>query len=290
MLAFASLVSLPVVTLLLGLVLWDHQMAVQSGPGVRSYAEYFDEGDMSPPARILEGLRLRLSECGRLLIPGCFKCYADTGEWLNFNSILYAAFSIAIVAAWCKAVRRSIDPLMLMVPIYAGFYVFWPFDQATRYMLPVLPPLVLALWEVINRVSTRRYALLAFLILAHAATTVVYWAKDLQYSRLHQQWTVVQKVIEPLDGGPHPGRPSDVASCGLEPRLALMLSYELNYPIERYEKLREVEQCYNWLIVDEHTASVPDFTERRRAGHLRLLQRTNTAAARRYARAGAARR
>lgn len=105
--------------------------------------------------QILEGLRLRIGEVGRLVIPGMFKSYGPPGDWLNPNMIAFLPLFSAVGWGWWLMSRRNQDVALLAVPFYFGLFVFWPYDQGTRYFLPLLPMMLLSLWALFRPLGTR---------------------------------------------------------------------------------------------------------------------------------------
>jgi hypothetical protein len=270
--ALIALVGAPVSAAVLALVVWDHARAASLGGAAKSYAQYMAADDMTPVQQVVEGLRLRISECGRLLIPGMYKTYGRAGKWLNPNVLLYMTLTAGLAWAWWKKARESRDLLLYMLPAYVGLYIVWPFDQGGRYMLPVLPVLVLCLWGLLERLPQRRFSLLLALIVAHAAVSLGFWAYDLRFARRHGDWPEVVKLSEPLRA-----QPSAAAWCDREDRseyLKLMLAYEINRPLTDVSADAAIEPGVRWLVVTSHQADVPGFAPRAVAGTLTLLERT----------------
>ncbi len=69
-----------------------------------------------------------------------------------------ASYSAATAAALLRLVRSA-----------------WAFDADTRYLLPLLPLLVVCLWFVIEPFTRWRLSALAALLVLHLAVALGYW-------------------------------------------------------------------------------------------------------------------
>ena len=94
--------------------------------------------------RIVEGLRLQISEVGRLIVPGMFKSYAAHEQWININVVVYLAVFALVAGGWWRLIRRRREVLAATLPLYFALYVVWAFDADTRYLLPFLPVLLVS--------------------------------------------------------------------------------------------------------------------------------------------------
>jgi len=125
--------------------------------------------------RVIEGLRLRISEVGRLVVPGMFKAYAGRGQWLNIDILIYLAVFALIALGWWRLIRDRRDVLAATAPFYFALYAAWAFDADTRYLLPLLPLLFACLWFGIESFTRWRLSALALLLAAHLAVAMGYW-------------------------------------------------------------------------------------------------------------------
>lgn len=158
------------------LVYYDRTMASFGATG----ASYFDElTRRATPLheQILNGMRLRIQEIGRLLVPGAFKAY---GGWWNPIMLVYLPVAAAVAAGWWRLARRGPCALLCAVPFYVALYVIWPHDQGTRFMTPLVPVLWLALITTLRELRWREriVALLPWLLAASLATSVIYFVAD----------------------------------------------------------------------------------------------------------------
>ncbi len=142
----------------------------------KSYLDFLFDPNVNFAEQLLDGLRLRIQETGRLLVPGMYKVYAKTEGWLHPSLLIYAPLFVAVVWGWLRLVRRQRDPYAWMFPGYLALYIVWPFDQATRFFLPLFPLLVGCLTTLAPpaRAGCLRAAGIAF-CLAHLGVALGYW-------------------------------------------------------------------------------------------------------------------
>jgi len=132
----------------------------------------FFDSRISPMERLADGTRLQICGVGRLIVPGMFKAYGHV--WLDTNTIVYSAAVLALAIGWYHWVRRRPDPYALVVPFYLLLYAFWDFDADTRYILPLLPAVVVCLWYLIEPFKLRLTSI-ATLATLHLAVALTYW-------------------------------------------------------------------------------------------------------------------
>ncbi len=188
----AGLISVLAIAVTSAIILHEQAMRIAYDNGGITYMEQL-RGNGNLASQLLEGLRLRISEVGRLLVPGMVDAYAKSGKWINFTVIFYCGIFTAVLAGWWRLARRNADALLWAFPPYLVLYIVWPYDQSVRFMTPMLPVLwVSALaamdWAFIFRgriflgdlPDKRRQAMmlvLCVLLIGHMAMGVVYWRK-----------------------------------------------------------------------------------------------------------------
>jgi hypothetical protein len=147
--------------------------------------------------RVIEGLRLRISEVGRLIVPGMFKAYAAHSQWVHINTVIYLAVFALIALGWWRLTRRRRDVFAASVPFYFILYVVWAFDADTRYLLPILPVIVASLWFAIEPFTNWRLTAVAALLVIHLAIALGYWAAvEIPRGRqCNQEWTSVAPFV-----------------------------------------------------------------------------------------------
>ena len=82
----------------------------------RAPATEFPDGPLH--AQCLEGLRVRVSEVGRLTVPGMFSSYGRGGDWRDPNLLVYGPLFVVLWVGWWRVVRRQPDAYVLTFPLY----------------------------------------------------------------------------------------------------------------------------------------------------------------------------
>lgn len=171
--------------------------AADHGP-TATHWHSFAATDLDIAAQLGEGLRLRVAEIGRLAIPGMFKAYGPALVWLDINTLVYSALFCLLAVGWWRLVRARDDVLAHSFPFYFALYVAWPFDAGTRYLLPMLPLIFLSGWLLLSARHHLRRALLAVLLVAHAAVSLGYWVgRDLPRAwRCNADWPALASLAD----------------------------------------------------------------------------------------------
>lgn len=183
-------------------------------------------------SNVVEGIRLRVFEIGRLLIPGMFGCYAKTGEWLNVNTLLYVPVAAICFFGWWRLVRKQADSLSLMFPWYFALYVFWPCDQGGRFFAPVLPVLMLSFWKgLILFPRLRARWMVGAMIMAHVVVALGLWmSSDLRsYHQFQIKIDEVRNYAEWLKNNKGAIGTDDYASWSAE-----YLAHRVDRPVLNY--------------------------------------------------------
>jgi len=266
------LVSLPAAAMVGGLLLYESRTASEQGETTNpTYLHEFKAADVSLPAQLFEGFRVRLSEVGRLLIPGMNKSYARPYQWLNINMLLYAPLFCGICWAWCRLAQQGPCTLMLMVPCYLLLHIAYPSDQGTRYLLPLLPVLALTLWWLVGRLPRYRSELLSGLVFAHLLVAVGYSVHSTsRLERINDQWPAVDQLTATMAQDTSP------VLCWHLPfglRELAMVSGDRYVDFAPNEP-RDIPSQVHWLLAGSGAPACPGFVEWSRAGELVLLRRT----------------
>ena len=244
---------------------WTSKQAQIAGGGF-SYADQLPSADASLPAQILECVRLRISEVGRLLIPGMYKSYAPAYTWLNINIPFFLVASAFVVVGYVRLLRgRRSDPWLWCVPFYVGVYLIWPFDQGTRFLFPLLPILWLSFWPWIHRFKRHRLSLLFVLGVIHLIVLAAYAASDFKSTRvLQQKWPTIRAIADSI-----PAESRDkVAASRLDRSVEAMLAYTLD------RRLTSTPPTARWLITPSNAPPVDGFTPVERFGEFELRTQT----------------
>src|SRR5262249_53399679 len=133
------------------------------------------EPDENLAQRLLEGLRVRISEIGRLTVPGMFGAFVSRRNWLDWNLLIYIPIFAIVCRGWWKWLKQSSDILALTFPVYFLLHVYWPWDQAGRYFAPLLPVLLVSLWYGIDFVGMHRRRLFQLLLVLHLGVSLGFW-------------------------------------------------------------------------------------------------------------------
>jgi hypothetical protein len=147
-------------------------------PGADTYVDQYRQPDASLAGQLAEGFRRQTADVGRLLMPGMWGAFAHRGQWLNVTTIAYLLFTVPIVLGWWRLARRTGDPLLWTAPFYAAMFTVWPFDQGTRFNVPMLPVLWAAAWSALHRWPRRRGTVLAVGLALHLLVGVGYLIRD----------------------------------------------------------------------------------------------------------------
>jgi len=150
---------------------FDHVAALKTGPG----PETADMPTSPLGRRVIEGLRVRVAEVGRVTIPLMAKVYAPSETWLHLDTLIYFSWFSFIVYGWLRHLREADDSLAWMWPFYFALYVYWPFDQAARFTAPLVPLLMVCLWRAVGNLGDWRPRLFAALTVAHLLISLGTW-------------------------------------------------------------------------------------------------------------------
>jgi hypothetical protein len=265
--ALAVGVSLPVVAAVLALMIWDRSRAVQAGPDAKTYAQDLRDESFTPLEQMAEGARLRIAECGRLLIPGMAKCYARTGQWLNINSLIYLALLPVLLVGWFRLARPAPDVLVFALPLHTALYVIWPFDQATRFMLPMLPVLWVSTAEAIAAYRWRG-KFLVMLTAMHLVVSLVYWIHSTWDSPHASDWESLAVLSQSVISSGEPTAVWDLEDYRAD---MLRLHIDRSLPLCRCEE--ELAADIRWLVGPAESPPPDGFSHRATSGPFALWER-----------------
>lgn len=179
--------------------------------------------------QISTGLHLRISEIGRLLIPGMWNAHGRAGNWLDINLLLYLPLAVLVAIGWFRLARRANDPLLWAAPFYAAMYILWPFDQDTRFFTPILPILAVSLWPFIRLLRTARWRLLAALCAIHLVISVALWINESRRigREYAQSWPALQQIAARITANQKPA-----AAPRITPNAQLWLQFLIDRRLE----------------------------------------------------------
>jgi hypothetical protein len=261
-------VGVPAALAVVGMARFDRAMAADSGSA--TYVDQIVDPTLSWTGQLQEGLRLRISEIGRLTIPGMFKAYARRGEWLNVNMAVYVPLAVVVLVGWVRWVRRTGDVFALALPFYLGLYVVWPFDQATRFMVPMLPVLLVGIWSALERLGRYRAAIFRVLLVGHLAAALGYWlAIDLPRALADRaQWPAVRRLATILRADRQP-----VLAADVYPDTQWMLQFALDRRVWEHSPGAAVAAEIQWIVTTRAEAEFADFARYTQVGHYQVWRR-----------------
>lgn len=153
---------------------------------------------MSRFEQVNTGVYCRVEEFGRMLLPGGQGLHSDPANWLHPMQLIYLPLAVWLLVGWWRLLRRSGDVYLWTLPFYVALHVIWPYQQGTRYMLPMLPMAVLVLVANLHGGTRRRWPVMAALVLAHAGFTVGKIASEWPEARArHRLGLEVRELLEP---------------------------------------------------------------------------------------------
>jgi 4-amino-4-deoxy-L-arabinose transferase-like glycosyltransferase len=262
-------VAIPPVAAILLLGAYERSVA---DPTARTYVDFFPGAEHSFAEQALLGARMRISEIGRVVVPGLFKSSTDGGGARLLNLVLFAATVALIARGWWRAVRASHDALLWSVPFYLALYVVWPFDEGIRFMAPYAPVWFLGLYLALpeNPLSRRRLSVIFFGM--HAVVAVGYWLSDDRPDAIADaaQWPQIQQLAAQID--------EDHDRVGWLPakvdRQRVMLQYELDRPVADLAATGVIDAQCVWIIAKKD-APIPDGFQRVEVTDSYVLLRRN---------------
>ena len=222
----ALIVVVPPVLAVRAVMVHDREAGTASGSSKPSYIRYLLDTRADLARQVARGLYWQVLNTGRLLVPGMFKSHMKRREWADPNLLLYVPVALAVLVGWRRRLAGPPDVLVWALPLYVGLFVVWPFDEDTRFLLPMLPALAACFWTVLERFRAG-LPVLAVLVVAHLLAAVVFWVKEVPGVRAcHAEWPAVDAVAAtlPRDEGP-------VAVLGVRDCVAGMLTVALDRPV-----------------------------------------------------------
>ncbi len=264
-----TLVAIPAVVSVAALGAYERAMATGAS---RTYTDFLANNSQPLPEQLLTGLRLRVSEIGRVTLPGMFKAAPDGRRTAYLNLAIYAATTAAIIYGWWRAVSRSHDTLLWTAPFYVALYIAWPFDEGIRFMAPLAPVWFLGLYWALPEIPAwrRRVAWLGWS--THILVAIGYWLRrDLPEARHDAaQWPTIDRLAGAIDvqAGPVAWLPVK------RDHERVMLQYALDRRVIDLASTQQVDARAVWLVADANATPLDDFDKLDAFGEYALWRRT----------------
>jgi hypothetical protein len=227
------------------------------------YADATSAVDTAPLTR----LHLRMSEIGQLVVPGMFKAYGE--RWLDINTPVYALLLAAVCCGWWKLARRGGDVYTVAAPLYLGLHLAWPYAAGPRYMLPLLPLLVVCLLSLVAS-PPRRAMLAAGAAILHGGVALGYWLAVDRPRAVDCQRAVatLAPFVAAID-------PADAArgAAALPPCVRLGVELALDRRVVALRAGVAPDPATGWLVSDDAAFAASGFSLRARAGEYALFMR-----------------
>jgi hypothetical protein len=236
----------PAAVCVLGFVRMEQLTATQES--ARTYLSNFGDSARSPIISYLEGVRLAIRDSGRVIVPGMFKAYNETG-WLDPNLLIYVPVCVGLAWAWWRLARRTADPLLLGVPFYLLLHIVYPYEAGARFFVPLLPVFAASLASLINPEGKRRVFAGAAFCAAHMLIAIVYWLaidSPRAAAEMRREGEIASMSQQIGRGN------SRVGAIGLSDNEILMLELQLDRPVTKC-KAGAVMTGNDWLISRRHS-------------------------------------
>jgi hypothetical protein len=249
-----------------GFLLYDH---AQTDPGNLDYLHYLTDQNPDLAANLIEGVRLRLSEVGGLLLPGMFKARSQPGQWWHVNIAIYLGVMAVVLLGMIRVLRRGCEPVILAFPFFFAVCCVYAYPSVTRYMLPMLPVLVLAMWSALAGLRGHRHSIVLLLLLGHLGVAIGQRIGTLDDElALHRRWPGVERVITPLRDDPRP-----IGCLGITTEERLFFSWPIDRNIVKHTDPAAIDPSIHWLLVPAAEPLPSGFEPRDGDGQVRLLER-----------------
>jgi len=267
-------VAIPSSCALLGLLAYERQhQSVAGGP---TYTASFQDAVMDMDNRITEGIRLRVTEMGRITLPGMMKAYGGPGEWLNVNTIIHCLWFLVLVVGWWSLAQEKNDVLALTFPFYLALYITWPFDQGCRFLVPLAPILLASGWIGLQQLFKVRPYFLGLAFALHFAAATGYWlAIDLPRAQeSHRLWPEIDRLAEIIEQEQQNlDEPAYAAMVNSDDGARMMLQLRLDQLVPPYDGIRKPGQAIKWIIVYKKTKTIDGYRPRSIVQNYQVFQR-----------------
>jgi len=207
---------------------------------------------------LLSGMQMRLSDIGRLMIPGMLKAYSRDQSWIHASMFIYLPIIAGLIWAWVKIIRHKSDPLLWsLLPFTALHIVYMQFADGARFMTPMLPVIMLLTWRLFGVFKSGQHATMLILLVLHASVIIGLTVREQPtLVDIHNQWKVAAICANLIkeDIGPVSSI-EDVNSLGLQ--VAIIADIR----VQRKRPLAEINQSKPYWILKRVTDKKLDHYE-----------------------------
>ncbi|HUG89640.1 MAG TPA: hypothetical protein VML55_02325, partial [Planctomycetaceae bacterium] len=168
-----------------------------------SYLDGFAKLWSDPLAQLAEGVRVRIGNLPRVIVPGMLKAYGRPQEWLDWNIALGLCLAAVVAWGWHRLAWQRRDVWAWSLPFYLGMYIIWPHHQGARFMVPMVPVLAACFWFALAHVRRVRATFLAVCFFAHLGGTFGYWLliDAPRAAADHRLWATADQIAGAIDVG-----------------------------------------------------------------------------------------
>jgi hypothetical protein len=276
----AAAVGIPPVVAEATVIVQDRVRAEQIG--AISYTDQVCAADQSLAGQLAEGVRVRVQEVGRLLVPGMYKAVGRAGDWLNVNMLVYVPLAVAVGWGWVRLIRERGDVFAGLLPFYVLLYIVWPYDQGARFFTPLVPLFAICLVTLARTVSAESVRRVGVgLATAHLLVAIGYWqfADWPEAVRYNADRAAVRQLVDRVP-------PPDRAAVAVPERFGLTPGWA-DYYLDRLSLVWEPAEPppaeSRWALLPADDPPPSGFAAAAVAGRFRLCQRGDSSTARAHA-------
>jgi Dolichyl-phosphate-mannose-protein mannosyltransferase len=224
----------------------------------------------NPLAQLAEGLRIRIGNLARVMVPGMLKAYGGPRDWLDWNIVLGLGLAAVVIWGWRRLALERRDIWACSLPLYIALYIIWPYHQGARFMVPMVPLLIACFWLGIERLRRVRGILFAACFAAHLGGTYGYWAliDAPRAAQDHRYWKTARRLAETMHF-----RPREIVAASRVPN-ALEAMLVLSTDRFLIEAEGPLGTDVRWLVQPVESSVRDGYVVAREIGKYRLLERS----------------
>lgn len=244
------------------LIYQDHQKDLKKSENM-SYVNFVKNDVMSSTTDstsvltlVADSIHLRTTMIGRAMVPGMFRTYPETGQWLHPLTWLNILISLVIVWGYVLLARSSLDAFVWMVPFYALLVLLLPYGAGTRFLIPVMPVVILSLYRCTVGLTWQKKALLILFVLHFVVMVGRVLSVFPQEITRHQQWELIDRVALRIQ---QISTTEQWASVGIDSDWSNMLAFSAKQFLKEWDPAQSDAPTALYLVLDTHSqVPVPD--------------------------------